>query len=460
MVVTPLDVLPAAEKHLPLRKMLSVGVGNALEFYDFIAFAFFATQIARNFFPASQASRGLLFTLAFFGLGFFTRPLGAIVIGYYGDTVGRKPAMVVSLALMGISVVGLAFTPSYAQIGIAAPILLLLFRVLQGFALGGEVGPSTAFLIEAAPPHRRGLYASIQQASQGVAILTAGVVTFVLTSLLTAESLQAWGWRVAFLLGAAIVPVGVYIRRQLPETLEQSDSVTAFATTPLESWHVASLGLLILGSMTISTYTLGYMNTFAQESLNLTPELAFGAILINGLAFALAAPLSGMLCDRFGRKPVMLCAVGALLVLVIPCFSILVEMRSVASAVYRDGCAEYRSTNSGCCGPHCSHGDAAEVCSLDWLGDDVCTRHRDLWRLGAIHGQPPRRGNRQFIGAGFLHDSSSRRRRSRDACIPYYASTTALAVSRPRRANSQGVLPRWTFVRRDANHQESAGICH
>ncbi len=331
MVVTPLDVLPAAEKHLPLRKMFSVGIGNALAFYDFMAFAFFATQIARTFFPGSQTSRGLLFTLAFFGLGFFTRPLGAIVIGYYADSVGRKPAMVVSLALMGISVVGLAITPSYAQIGIAAPILLLLFRVLQGFALGGEVGPSTAFLIEAAPPHRRGLYASIQQASQGVAILTAGVVTFILTGLLTAESLQAWGWRVAFAFGATIVPVGMYIRRQLPETLEPSDSVTAFATTPLESWRVASLGLLILGSMTISTYTLGYMNMFAQESLNLTPEFAFGAILINGLAFALAAPLAGTLCDRFGRKPVMLCAVGALLALVIPCFRILVEMRSVAS---------------------------------------------------------------------------------------------------------------------------------
>jgi MHS family citrate/tricarballylate:H+ symporter-like MFS transporter len=331
MVVTPLDVLSAAEKHLPLRKMLSVGIGNALEFYDFIAFAFFATQIARTFFPASQASKGLLFTLAFFGLGFLTRPLGAIVIGYYADSVGRKPAMVVSLTLMGISVVGLALTPSYAQIGFAAPILLLLFRVLQGFALGGAVGPSTAFLIEAAPPHRRGLYASIQQASQGVAILMAAVVTFILTSLLTAESLQTWGWRVAFLLGAAIVPVGLYIRRLLPETLEKSDSVAAFATTPLESWRAASLGLLILGSMTISTYTLGYMNTFAQESLNLTPGLAFGAILINGFTFALAAPLAGMLCDRFGRKPVMLCAVGALAVLVIPCFRILVEMRSAAS---------------------------------------------------------------------------------------------------------------------------------
>jgi MHS family citrate/tricarballylate:H+ symporter-like MFS transporter len=316
---------------LPLRKVLSVGIGNALEFYGFIAFAFFAPQIARTFFPASETSRGLLFTLAFFALGFVTRPLGAIVIGYYADSEGRKPAMLLSLTLMGISVVGLAIAPSYSQIGIAAPILLLLFRVLQGFALGGEVGPSTAFLIEAAPPHRRGLYVSIQQASQGVAILTAGVVTFVLTSLLTAESLQAWGWRVAFLLGAAVVPVALYIRRQLPETLEQSDSVTAFATTPLESWRVASLGLLILGSMTISTYTLGYMNTFAQERLNLTPGLAFGAILINGLTFALAAPLAGILCDRFGRKPVMLCAVGALLALVIPCFLVLVEMRGVAS---------------------------------------------------------------------------------------------------------------------------------
>jgi MFS family permease len=211
-----------------------------------------------------------------------------------------------------------------------APILLLLFRLLQGFALGGEVGPSTAFLIEAAPPHRRGLYVSIQQASQGVALLAAGVVGFALTNLLTADSLQAWGWRAAFLLGAAIVPVGLYVRRQLPETLAESDDVTAFGTTPLESWGVASLGLLILGSMTISTYTIGYMSTFAQESLKLAPSIAFGATLINGLAFALAAPVSGTLCDRFGRKPVMLCAVAALIILVIPCFHVLNEMRSVA----------------------------------------------------------------------------------------------------------------------------------
>lgn len=337
MVVIPVEALPVTDKQLSRRKLLSVGVGNALEFYDFIVFAVFAIQIARTFFPPSQTSSGLLFSLAVFGLGFFTRPLGAIVIGYYGDRVGRKPAMTLSFALMGISVVGLAVTPSYAQIGMAAPILLLFFRLLQGFALGGEVGPSTAFLIEAAPPHRRALYASIQQASQGVAILMAGVVGFVLTGLLTADSLQAWGWRVAFLFGAAIVPVGLYIRRQLPETLEESDRVTEFATTPLESWSVASLGLLILGSMTISTYTLGYMNTYAQETLKMAPELAFGATLINGLAFALAAPVSGMLCDRFGRKPVMLYAVAALLLAVIPCFHVIASTRGVVQLYLATG---------------------------------------------------------------------------------------------------------------------------
>jgi MFS family permease len=242
MVVTPVDVLPATETHLPIRKILSVGIGNALEFYDFMVFAFFAMQIARTFLPESQTSSGLLFSLAVFGFGFFTRPLGAIVVDYYGDRVGRKPAMILSFALMGISVVGLP-TPSYTQIGIAAPILLLLFRLLQGFALGGEVGPSTAFLIEAAPPHQRGLYVSIQQASQGVAILTAGIVGFLVTSLLTAESLQACGWRVAFLFGAAIVPVGVYIRRQLPETLEDQSSLVA-TTMKKPHGHLRSAGFL------------------------------------------------------------------------------------------------------------------------------------------------------------------------------------------------------------------------
>ena len=329
MLVISADRSSVTQPHVRLRKMLSVGIGNALQFYDFMIFAFFANQIARTFFPESQTPNGLLFSLAVYGLGFLTRPVGAIVLGYFADRVGRKPAMIMSFALMAISVVGLAITPSYGQIGVLAQILLLLFRLLQGFALGGQVGPSTALLIEAAPPQRRALYVSIQQASQGAAILLAGIVGFVLTSALTADALHAWGWRLAFLLGASVIPVGLYIRHQIPETLQPSDSVSAFARTPLESWSAASLGLLILASMTISTYTLGHLNTFAQESLDVAPELAVGATLINGLTLFLAAPLSGLLCDRFGRKPVMLCAVVALLILVIPCFHILAQSRSV-----------------------------------------------------------------------------------------------------------------------------------
>jgi len=166
---------PIEQRYLPLRKVVAVGVGNALEFYDFITFSFFAIQIGHCFFPESRTSHGLLYSLATFGVGFLTRPLGGVVIGMYGDRVGRKPAMLLSFALMGASILGLAFTPSYAQIGIAAPILLVIFRLVQGFALGGEVGPSTAFLIEAAPPNRRGLYVSLQYMTQDVAVVAAGV---------------------------------------------------------------------------------------------------------------------------------------------------------------------------------------------------------------------------------------------------------------------------------------------
>jgi len=214
---------------VPVRKVLTVGLGNALEFYDFLTFSYFAIQIGHTFFPQSQTSHGLLLSLATFGVGFITRPLGALVIGRYGDRVGRRPAMLWSFGLMGLAILGLALTPSSARIGIAAPILLLFFRLLQGFALGGEVGPSTAFLVEAAPLHRRGLYVALQLATQYLAGLAAGVVGLVLSGLLSPAQLDAWGWRIALLIGACVVPVGLYIRRSLPETLHSSSQI---ATTP------------------------------------------------------------------------------------------------------------------------------------------------------------------------------------------------------------------------------------
>src|ERR1700692_3897599 len=188
-----MDPAPRNPPYLPLRSVLAVGVGNALEFFDFLTFSFFAIPIGHCFFPQSLTAHGLLYSLATFGVGFLPRPLGAVVIGIYGDRTGRKPAMVLSFALMGAAILGLVLTPSYAQIGIAAPILLVIFRLVQGFALGGEVGPSTAFLVEASPPLRRGLYLALQYATQDFAVLVAGLVGFVLSSVLTPTDLQSWG---------------------------------------------------------------------------------------------------------------------------------------------------------------------------------------------------------------------------------------------------------------------------
>ena len=159
-------------------------MGNALEFYDFTTYALFAVQIGHTFFPNKSPFENLMLSLMTFGVGFVGRPLGAILLGRYGDRAGRRPAMLLSFGLMGFGLLGLVLTPSYAMIGVAAPVLLVVFRLIQGFALGGEVGPTTAFLIEAAPLHQRGLIGSWQSASQAVASLVGATVALGMTSVL------------------------------------------------------------------------------------------------------------------------------------------------------------------------------------------------------------------------------------------------------------------------------------
>ena len=308
----------APEKSIPLAKVFVVGIGNALEFYDFLTYSYFAIQIGHCFFPAAQTAHGLLFSLATFGAGFVTRPLGAIVIGRIGDRAGRKPAMVLSFALMGIGITGLALTPSYATIGMYAPILLLVFRLLQGFALGGQVGPSTAFLIEAAPPQRRGLYVAVQYMTQDLAVVAAGIIGYVLSSSLSATALDLWGWRLAFLIGAAVVPFGVYLRGTLPETLTEADRNASAHPPRRLPPRLLGLALLLLITTTIGGYGLSYMTTFAQDSLRLAAGVAFGATIMNGLGNLLGDLLSGLCSDRYGRKPVMLVSIFLLIVLVLP----------------------------------------------------------------------------------------------------------------------------------------------
>ena len=317
---------------MPWKHVAAVSVGNALEFYDFVTYSFFSLSIGRAFFPAQSESTKLLLSLATFGVGFLTRPIGAIVIGRWADRAGRKPAMIFSFAAMGAGLVGLSLTPSYARIGIAAPILVIAFRLLQGFALGGNVGPATAYMVEAAPPLKRGFYASMQAASQDAAVLLAGIIATALAALLTAQQMQDWGWRVTMLAGAAIVPFGLALRRRLPETLHaggatvrpSGNSASApSSSVPGRYLPLIVCGLLILAATTIAAYICDYMTTYALTTLHMEARIAFGVIIVVGVLSIAADVASGLLSDRFGRRPVMLVPGLIMLATVLPCFHLI-----------------------------------------------------------------------------------------------------------------------------------------
>src|SRR5579863_2627937 len=201
------------DEGLTVGAVMGATIGNMLEFYDFVTYSFFAVQIGHAFFPAKTEFASLLLSLATFGAGFVTRPIGAVIIGSYSDRAGRRPAMILSFAMMGIAILVLALTPSYEAIGVAAPIVIILARLAQGFSLGGEVGPTTAYLMEAASAKHRGLAVSFQPASQQIAATAGALVGEILSLTMTSEALDSYGWRIAFLLGAATLPVGLWLRR-------------------------------------------------------------------------------------------------------------------------------------------------------------------------------------------------------------------------------------------------------
>jgi MFS family permease len=293
---------------LPGRAILAATIGNALEFYDFITYGFFAIQIGHAFFPSHSAYGSLMLSLATFGAGFITRPIGAVVIGTYADRVGRRAAMMLSLTIMGAAIILLALTPPYAKIGVAAPILAVLARMAQGFSLGGEVGPTTAYLLEAAPANRRGLAVAWQGASQAIAASLGALAGFTLSSVLAPAALDAYGWRIAFLLGAVALPFGLWIRRGLPETLHLPDP-TAGGPSPHAGFalvrqhaRIIVLGLAVLASGTTGTYVITYMTTFAENTLHMKPGPALLASALGNGAGVGSAILGGWLCDRIGRR--------------------------------------------------------------------------------------------------------------------------------------------------------------
>jgi MFS transporter, MHS family, citrate/tricarballylate:H+ symporter len=320
--------MSAAGKGLAKRHIVAVVMGNGLEFYDFVTFAVFAVPIGQTFFPGSRYS--LLLSLATFGAGFIGRPIGSFFIGGLADRKGRKPALLVSFALMGLALVGLALTPSYRAIGLAAPIIAVGFRLLQGFALGGQVGPATAYLIEAAPPGKRGLYASFSYCSQDLSVMMAGIVGVVVSNVLSGPVLAEWGWRIAFLMGAVIVPFGLVIRGSLEETLPQAQP-DEDSPPPLRPYlRVALLGGAMLTCGTICNYVLNYSTTYALDTLKFGATVAFGATILNGFVTACFDVTSGWLSDRYGRKPIMLIFYALFVAVVFPVFYAMSHIHSVA----------------------------------------------------------------------------------------------------------------------------------
>lgn len=317
-------------------QVVGVTLGNALEFYDFLIFTFFAVEIGHTFFPATDPQSSLLAALATFGAGFLTRPLGGLVIGVLGDRLGRRPMMLLSFALIGVASLGVALTPSYAAIGVAAPLLVLFWRLVQGFALGGEVGPSTAFLAEAAPPHRRGLYVSMQMFGQNVAVLVAGLIGLALAQVMDDATLASWGWRIALALGVGVVPIGLVLRRTLPETLPSDAPATP--APPLRDYRrTAIIAFLALLSGTIMTYVTNFLTTFAKTTLHLPSDTAFWATIAVGVGGTIGAPLGGWLADRYGRRPAMILPTLFVCLITLPAFWLLTIAPGKAS-LFLVGC--------------------------------------------------------------------------------------------------------------------------
>lgn len=293
------------QRHMPTRRQfVAVISGNALEFYDFLSFSFFAVNLSRVMFPASAPGSALLLTLMTAGAGFGARPLGAILFGLLGDRIGRRPTMLATFALMGISAVGLALTPDYAAIGMAAPIMVVVFRLLQGLAAGGDVGPTTAFLAESAPPERRGMLIALQLVAMRIGVLASGLVGLALASMLTPAQLDAYGWRIAFGIGAGIVPLAFILRRRLDETLHLPERGPHVVTELNAQAYAAALlgvaGFLLAGAA--GDFLFVYAVTFlkVQVTNGYVVQMAAAATQIVGLL------LGGWLGDRFGRRRVNL----------------------------------------------------------------------------------------------------------------------------------------------------------
>jgi MHS family proline/betaine transporter-like MFS transporter len=320
------------------RAIIATSIGNMFEWYDFTVYALFAGFIAANFFPGDDPDTRLLKTFLFFGLGFVVRPLGAVLIGNYGDRAGRKAVLTLTIALMAGGTAIIAFSPTYAAIGLWAPVLLLVGRVLQGLSAGGEVGGATAYLLESAGPSGRGRAASWLEVSMGLSNILGALAAFSVTASMSTAQVQSWGWRIPFIFGLLIAPVGLYLRRSLDETQAFQAETARRAARPsadrtrglaplleLFTDHGPRLleGFCVAVLWAVAVYVLMiFLPTYVQraDTFHFTAKQAFGASLIGNVPFVIGCLCFGSLSDRIGRRRSLFGSATLILLLVLPLF--------------------------------------------------------------------------------------------------------------------------------------------
>ena len=305
------------------KLVAAASAGNALEWFDFVIYGFFAVTMAKLFFPTGNETISLLLALATFGVTFFMRPFGAIILGSYADRHGRKAAFTLTILIMMVGTAIIAVAPTYSSVGILAPILIVLARMIQGFSAGGEFGSATAFLAEQNPA-RRGFFSSWQFASQGLTTILATAIGVTLTTTLSQNQIDSWGWRIPFLLGLLIGPVAYYIRRYTDETAEFRSSAISpaplrEALTSSKKRLLISLGVVVL--CTVSMYTVLFMPSYAIRQLGLTASGGFLGGLLTGVIQVVLIPIFGNLSDRYGRLPIAYASAAAMLVSIYPLFA-------------------------------------------------------------------------------------------------------------------------------------------
>ncbi|HEX2365697.1 MAG TPA: MFS transporter [Bradyrhizobium sp.] len=324
---------PPEQKNV-VKLVVATSLGNALEWFDISVYAYFAVYLSKAFFPANDPTTSLLLTFGTFGLTFLARPVGGVLLGTYADRYGRKASLLVSIAMMTCGTLAVACMPTFDKIGVVAPLLVIVARLVQGFSAGGEFGSSTAFLVEHMPG-RRGFVASWQFASQGMSSLLGSGFGALLSSTLSEADLQTWGWRIPFFFGVLIGPVGLYIRNRIEDATAPP---AAKHDTPVRTVFLKQKFrvLLALGALAVSTavnYLIIYMPTYVVKTLNLSPTIGYLAAFAAAIAAILFNPVAGIVSDRVGRTRYLIAVGVVLLFAIFPIFLLLTSRPTAAVIV-------------------------------------------------------------------------------------------------------------------------------